>query len=137
MTDKHSPTPDVRYDYDLVFDKTECGNSGGVSYGLLTDFHSPADILIRWPHKGFSHYAEGAQETAEALAAEVVHRWNTHAAHKEAVAELVEALVEIRAIAYTLTYGDGTSLKPAPVTAHTFMGICDRMIAKHSPEKVR
>jgi len=73
MTDEKA-MPD--YDYELVFDPSECGSAAYTYYSLLTDYHSPADILIRWPTRGFSGHEDNAQEKAQALAHEVVRRWN-------------------------------------------------------------
>ena len=83
MTDKNAgllPVSEKKFNYELKYDRNECGSAGCTSYGLITDYHSPADILIRWPMHGFSRHVENAAEKAEELAKEVVKRWNAYAA---------------------------------------------------------
>lgn len=69
------------YDYDLVFDKEECGSAASMYFGLLTDYGSPADILIRWPTRGY-HQVDNAHEKAEDMAKELIKRWNSYEAIK-------------------------------------------------------
>lgn len=60
------------FDHDLVFDETEGGGTGMWGYyGLITDYLSPADILIRFKR---GDDEEGTKTIA--LANEVVKRWN-------------------------------------------------------------
>ncbi len=77
-----------KFDYELVFDRSECGSAPCTYYGLVTDIHTPADILLRWPTKGFRH-ADHAHETAEGLGKELVSRWNCHADLLKAVQDLM------------------------------------------------
>lgn len=69
---------DIDFDYDLVFDETEVGAAQYTYYGLLTDFQSPADILIRIDVRKDPDF-----EAATALAKEVVKRWNANALLKD------------------------------------------------------
>lgn len=74
------------YDYELRFDEEEVGAAACTHFGLVTDYGSPADILVRFPTVGFGRHVDGAREKAEALAKEIVRRWNTETAIKDKAA---------------------------------------------------
>lgn len=93
MTDETKLMPE--FDFELKFDRTECGSAQYTYYGLVTDYNSPADILIRWPECGFGRKVDNAAEKAEALAKEVVKRWNA-TPNSEAVGKMRQALDDAR-----------------------------------------
>lgn len=67
-----------KFDFDLVFDPSEEGSAGWFTYyGLMTDFGTPADILIRLDDtRGLS--LEERRSRTDRLATEVVKRWNAY-----------------------------------------------------------
>lgn len=65
------------HDFELSFDPSEIGGGTFTYFSLGKDEGGGiADILIRWEQRGFGITVDGACEKAEALAKEVVTRWN-------------------------------------------------------------
>lgn len=110
-----TPTPKLLpcFDYDLKFDVNECGSAPCTYYGLLTDYHSPVEILVRWKARGFSGaHADNAAEDAEALAKEIVKRWNAYSTPAPVQAEAVDVRREpLDAMIFDFAYGEREVIK--------------------------
>lgn len=91
--DKHTPQD---YDFDLIFDEGEVGGYTDAYFGLITDYQSPADILIRFPrHERGCIEPDAPHNKAKALALEVVKRWNAYQAERDLADQLAMALERI------------------------------------------
>lgn len=106
----------LQFDYDLKFDEGEVGGTGTWSYwSLVTDYQSPAEILIRIDGR----YGLDGEE-ASMLAEEVVKRWNAYNARAPEVD--VEA---IRRSCKSLSWGE-----PFPKPAQIVDRIIDHLTQK-------
>jgi hypothetical protein len=117
MTDKHSPTPQ---DYQI----------GGIPATMTSEEYPglPAWWTSVRTENGQAQFARVYGDTpqeANARARMVSDALNTHAAHKEAVAELCEALLTAKACLTGV---------PNSLSAHQQI---NKVLAKHSPEKVQ
>ena len=112
MTDKHSPTP---------WHKAEHSWEQTSIYDADNKFVATLTISDECDEDSQEEY-ESIMDSNAALIVEAV---NTHAAHKEAVRELVEALQTC--IDYMQSGDDGDSI----------LDEMSDLIAKHSPEKVQ
>lgn len=70
MTDKQQMPEVNEFDYELRFDRSECGGTGCWSYfGIMTDIQTVSEILVRIDRKHDF-------DVAERKARELVKRWN-------------------------------------------------------------
>lgn len=81
----------MNFDFDLVLDEEEIGGGMFTYYGLMTDFGSPADVLIRWDTDRRVQ-PEVKQVKAGLLAKEVVERWNAYPKAIKALQRVLEEL---------------------------------------------
>lgn len=88
MTQNTSKT----YDFDLVFDESEVGGYTDTYFGLLTDYGSVSNVLVRFPRRLHGEEPDAPHQKARSLSIELLKRWN---AHDELVSALKNSMLSM------------------------------------------